>query len=105
METLNTHALIIGGGIVGLAVGREVSKFSQETILIEKNDKIGEETSARNSGVIHAGFYYPLDSFKSLFCNQGNKLIYKYCEENSIFYNKVGKILVGSEKDHKLFKL
>ena len=104
LDTLDTHSLVIGGGIIGLAIARELSKTSSETILIEKNARIAEETSARNSGVIHAGFYYPVNSYKSLFCNQGNKLIYKYCEKNSIFHRKVGKIVVGQDKDYKLFK-
>ena len=98
MQSIDTECLIVGGGVVGLAIAREFSKNNIQTILLDKNKYIGEEVSARNSGVIHAGFYYPQNSLKARFCNNGNKLIYEYCASNNVYTKKTGKILVSSDK-------
>ena len=97
-DHIDINCLVIGGGIIGIAIAREFALNGIETILIEKNECLGSETSSRNSGVIHAGFYYPQDSLKSKLCNYGNKLIYEYCDKNSIYAKKTGKILVSNEK-------
>jgi len=99
MELIETEAIVIGAGVVGVAIARELSKNNIETILIDKNNYIGEEVSARNSGVIHAGFYYPPETLKAKFCNLGNKSIYNYCNDRSIYAKKTGKILVSSDKN------
>tara|TARA_B110000008_G_C16895072_1_gene534400 strand:+ start:63 stop:1175 length:1113 start_codon:yes stop_codon:yes gene_type:complete len=99
MELIETEAIVIGAGVVGVAIARELSKNNIETILIDKNNYIGEEVSARNSGVIHAGFYYPSKTLKAKFCNLGNKSIYNYCNDRSIYAKKTGKILVSSDKN------
>ena len=99
MQPIDTECLIVGGGVIGLAIARELSSNNVETILVEKNNCLGEEVSARNSGVIHAGFYYPQTSLKSQFCNLGNKMIYAYCKDKNIYAQKTGKILVSSDKD------
>ena len=99
MESIETQALVVGAGVVGTAIARQLSISGIETILVEKNSCIGEEVSARNSGVIHAGFYYPPQSLKAQFCNLGNKLIYNYCKDRDIYAKKTGKILVSSNKN------
>ncbi len=99
MELIETNALVVGAGVVGTSIARTLSNNGIETILLDKNDFIGEEVSARNSGVIHAGFYYPKNSLKAKFCNIGNKLIYNYCCEKGIYAKKTGKILVSSESE------
>ena len=65
-----TEVIVIGGGVIGLSIARELSKSGIETIVLEKNDRAGDVTSSRNSGVIHAGIYYPEDYLKELYCNR-----------------------------------
>ena len=76
-----TEVIVIGGGVIGLSIARELSKSGIETIVLEKNDRAGDVTSSRNSGVIHAGIYYPEDYLKTKLCIEGNTLIYKYAQE------------------------
>ena len=78
--------VILGGGIVGLAIARaaiKVNNFSKVT-LVEKEKSLGIHATSRNSGVIHAGFYYSPDSLKGQFCAEGNLLMRDYCMNNSI---------------------
>jgi len=96
MEKIFTKVLVVGAGVVGLAIARKLMLDGKDTILIDKNQKIAEEVSARNSGVIHAGFYYPPQSLKSQLCNVGNKMIYQYCKEKNIFSKNTGKIVIGN---------
>ena len=98
MDIIDSNVLIIGGGVIGLSIAASLSESGYETILVEKNIHLAEEVSARNSGVIHAGFYYPKNSLKSKFCNSGNKLIYDYCSKKNIYNKKTGKILVSNQK-------
>ena len=96
MDQISTNILVIGAGVVGLAISRRLMLEGKEVILIDKNKKIAEEVSARNSGVIHAGFYYPQGSLKSQLCNLGNKMLYKYCNDKNIYSNNTGKIVIGN---------
>jgi len=88
--------LIIGGGIIGLTTAREAIKsgFFKKVLLIEKEDELGFHASRRNSGVIHAGFYYDPNSQKGKFCSDANKLMREYCMKNGIPINKCGKVVV-----------
>ncbi len=105
MDIIETDVLVVGGGIVGLALLKEVSK-DKNCILIEKNHSLIEETSSRNSGVIHSGIYYPEDSYKSKFCIEGKKLLYKFCEKYDISHKKTGKLLIGNKDNlQKFFSL
>ena len=99
MDSISTECLVVGGGVIGVAIAREISKNNVDTILVEMNDTLGAEVSSRNSGVIHAGFYYPKDSLKAKFCNAGNKLLYDFCEAKNVVTKKTGKILVASSSD------
>lgn len=94
-ETLTTQVLVIGAGVVGLAVAAELSK-NQEVILAEQYPQFGRETSSRNSEVIHSGIYYPKDSLKTRSCIEGRKLLYEYCEKNQVPYRKCGKFVVAT---------
>jgi len=92
---------IIGGGVVGCAVAYQLSKRFKEIFIFEKNEKIkAENQSSRNSGVIHAGVYYPKDlgALKGKLCVEGNALLYDFCEEFDIPHKKVGKLIVAVEK-------
>jgi len=102
MDTVSTEVLVVGGGVTGLAVAREFSSLGHDVILVERNHRIAEEVSARNSGVIHAGFYYPKNSLKSSLCHQGNQMIYRYCKSREIFTKRTGKLLLAnSDADNK----
>jgi L-2-hydroxyglutarate oxidase LhgO len=87
--------VVIGAGVVGLAVARELSARGREVIVLEKNRAIGEETSARNSEVIHAGIYYPPGSLKARLCVEGRERLYAYCAEKGIAHRRCGKLIVA----------
>jgi L-2-hydroxyglutarate oxidase LhgO len=92
--------LVIGGGIVGLSIARELrGRFSDASvILIEKEPACGLHASGRNSGVLHAGFYYSADSLKAKFTRSGNRAMTAYCEERNIPLNKCGKLVVAKDE-------
>ena len=94
-----TDFLVIGGGIIGVNIARELKKqFSDsKVILIEKEKECGLHGSGRNSGVLHAGFYYSPDSLKAKFTRIGNKLLTEYCEDRNIPINKCGKLVVAKD--------
>jgi L-2-hydroxyglutarate oxidase LhgO len=91
--------LVIGAGVVGLAVARALAANGHETMLVERHRRIGEETSSRNSGVIHSGIYYPTGSLKARLCVRGKTLLYDYCRQRAIPHLRCGKIIVaGAER-------
>jgi len=87
--------VVIGAGAVGLAIARELALRGREVIVLEKNRAIGEETSARNSEVIHAGIYYPPGSLKARLCVEGRERLYAYCAEKGIAHRRCGKLIVA----------
>jgi L-2-hydroxyglutarate oxidase LhgO len=93
--------LIIGGGIIGLLVARELRKRSQNTtiVLFEKNPFLGDMASGRNSGVLHAGIYYPTNSLKHLHCLAGNKLWDELATELDIYLNRCGKYVFSTKQE------
>ena len=78
--------LVIGGGIIGISVARELkSRYPDSSVcILEKENECGLHASGRNSGVLHAGFYYTSDSFKARFTREGNRRLTEYCEEKNI---------------------
>ena len=99
-------AIIIGAGVVGLAIAAKLSQKLKNVLIIDKNASFGEETSSRNSEVIHAGIYYPQHSLKAKLCVQGKNKLYQYCKERSIPHQRLGKLLVahGEEEEECLRK-
>ena len=97
-------AVIIGAGVVGLAISRKLAKEGKEVLIIEEQGQIGSVTSSRNSGVIHAGVYYDKESLKAKFCPEGNKRMYEYCESRSIPHLNTGKFIVATS-DSEISKL
>ena len=89
--------IIIGAGVVGLAIAAEVSRTNKNIFVFEKNPTFGLETSSRNSEVIHAGMYYPDNSLKAKFCVEGNHLLYEFCEKYSIKHKRLGKLIVAAD--------
>jgi L-2-hydroxyglutarate oxidase LhgO len=90
--------VVIGAGAVGLAIARELALLGREVIVLEKNRAIGEETSARNSEVIHAGIYYPPGSLKARLCVEGRQRLYAYCAEKGVAHRRCGKLIVAVHK-------
>lgn len=95
--------IIVGAGVVGLAIAAKLSKQYKKVLLIDKNARFGEETSSRNSEVIHAGIYYPKNSLKAKFCVTGKKMLYQYCQERNIPHQRIGKLLVAHNEDEEAF--
>ncbi len=94
-----TDVVIIGGGVIGLGIARELSSSGKEVIVLEKNERAGDVTSSRNSGVIHAGIYYPEDFLKTKLCVEGNRLIYEYASEKKINHKRYGKFIIARNND------
>ncbi|KAG0012336.1 hypothetical protein BGZ80_000045 [Entomortierella chlamydospora] len=91
--------LVIGAGVVGLAIAERLSaRGAESTLLVEKNQLAGQETSSRNSEVIHAGLYYPQDSLKTRLCIRGNELMYEFCEKNNVEHRQTTKWVVGQNE-------
>ena len=86
---------VIGAGVVGLSIAEELSAKYKRVLLIEKNDGFGQETSSRNSEVIHAGIYYPHGFRKASLCTEGNRLLYDLCRERNIPHKRIGKLIVA----------
>ena len=107
METFKIDCLVVGGGVSGVAIAQKLASLDQEVILIEKNNTLAQETSSRNSEVIHAGIYYKEGSLKSKLCVRGKELLYQYLEDHNLPYIKCGKfILATTEKEEKrLFEI
>ncbi|WP_133492981.1 NAD(P)/FAD-dependent oxidoreductase [Alcanivorax sp. 24] len=102
MDTLGT--VIIGGGVVGLAIARELALAGRAPVLLEAETHFGEHLSSRNSEVIHAGLYYPPGSLKAMSCLRGNALLHEYCRRRRIAHRRCGKWVVakGEEQTRQL---
>ena len=87
---------IIGGGVVGLAVAAELAEAGTPVLLLERNANYGQETSSRNSEVIHAGIYYPAGSLKAMLCVEGRELLYALCRKHEIPHRKITKIITAT---------
>jgi L-2-hydroxyglutarate oxidase LhgO len=87
--------VVIGAGVVGLAIGRALARSGREVIVLEKNAAIGAETSSRNSEVIHAGIYYTPGSLKAHLCLRGRERLYSFCEAKGIAHRRCGKLIVA----------
>lgn len=96
METANV--IVIGAGVVGLAVTAKISEKVQGVYLFDRNSKFGQETSSHNSGVIHSGIHYPKNSLKAKLCVKGNRMIYEICKKHGIPHKPLGKLTVAIEE-------
>jgi L-2-hydroxyglutarate oxidase LhgO len=97
MGILETNIAVIGAGVVGLAVAAEVARQQGDVYVFEKNHSFGLETSSRNSQVIHAGIYYPLETLKARLCVDGKHLLYALCERYGVGCSKTGKIIIACD--------
>ncbi len=91
--------VIIGAGVIGLSLARGLAMKGCEVLLLERHGSIGVETSSRNSGVIHAGMYYPQRSLKAQLCTSGRDMLYAFCDVKGIEYKKIGKLIVATNEN------
>jgi len=94
--TTDVETMIVGAGVVGLAIARALAIAGHEVMVAERHDIIGSETSSRNSEVIHAGIYYPKDSLRALYCVDGKHQLYQFCDENGVDYSRCEKLIVAA---------
>jgi len=92
------QCVVIGAGVVGLAVARALALQGREVLVLEAEDAIGTQTSARSSEVIHAGLYYPAGSLKARLCVQGRAMLYDYCAQRSVPHRRCGKLVVATSE-------
>jgi L-2-hydroxyglutarate oxidase LhgO len=93
---MDAEITIIGAGVIGLAIAGKLSESNSNLFLIEKHPTFGQETSSRNSEVIHAGIYYTKDSLKSKLCVEGKILLYDFCRKYDVPFNNCGKLIVAT---------
>jgi L-2-hydroxyglutarate oxidase LhgO len=95
MNEATVECVVVGAGVVGLAVARALARAGREVLVLEKERWIGSDTSSRNSEVIHAGLYYPKHSLKAALCVEGRRALYAYCVEHGVAHKRLGKLLVA----------
>lgn len=96
--TTDVETVVVGAGVIGLAIARALTRAGQEVLVLERNNRIGAETSSRNSEVIHAGIYYPPGSMRAKLCVAGKQMLYDFCAENGVSHARVGKLLVATQE-------
>lgn len=92
----DVDVVVIGAGVVGIAVGRALARRGREVAILEAADDVATQTSSHNSEVIHSGIYYPTGSLKARACVDGRRRLYRYCADRGVAHRKVGKIVVAS---------
>ncbi|WP_092399213.1 MULTISPECIES: NAD(P)/FAD-dependent oxidoreductase [unclassified Pseudomonas] len=95
---MDIDCVVVGAGVVGLAVARELAQAGHEVLLIEAGEAIGMGTSSRNSEVIHAGIYYPPGSLKAQLCVEGRQRLYAYCDSHGVATQRLGKLIVAKDQ-------
>ncbi|MGO8950689.1 MAG: NAD(P)/FAD-dependent oxidoreductase [Ktedonobacterales bacterium] len=98
-DDFSVDAVVIGAGVVGLAVAARLSASGRDVVVLEKNDGFGRETSSRNSEVIHAGLQYPYGSLKARLCITGNRMLYAICAQHDVPHRNTGKLVIAVEED------
>jgi L-2-hydroxyglutarate oxidase LhgO len=98
------QVLVVGAGVVGLAIARAAAIAGHEVIVAEAESAIGTVTSARNSEVIHAGLYYPTNTWRARLCAPGRRTLYQYCASHGVPHKKTGKLVVATS-DPEIKKL
>ncbi|MBA8878892.1 FAD-dependent oxidoreductase [Phyllobacterium myrsinacearum] len=89
--------VVAGGGVIGIAIARELARRGIETLIVEEFGSVGTGTSSRNSGVIHAGLYYPEHSLKARFCVEGNAALYRFARDYGVPHKQCGKLIVATD--------
>ena len=97
-QMADTGVVVVGAGVVGLAVAARLAARHPDLVLLERNARHGQETSSRNSEVIHAGIYYPRGSLKARLCVEGNRLLYELCAARDVPHRRCGKIIIAADE-------
>ena len=93
----DVDVVVVGAGVVGLACAAELARAGRTVVVLERNARVGEETTSRNSEVVHAGIYYPEGSLKAELCVRGREALYARCDARGIPHRRVGKLIVATE--------
>ena len=96
LDTVEVDCAVIGAGVVGAAVGMRLAERGLSVAILERGPRPAEGITSRNSGVIHAGLYYPPTSLKARLCVEGNALIYDWCAKQGVAFLKTGKLIVAT---------
>lgn len=99
--TTRIDALVVGAGVIGLAVARALAVGGREVVVIERERAWGQHTSSRNSEVLHAGLYYPTDSLKARLCVAGRRALVRYCEAREVALRRIGKLIVATRDEQR----
>lgn len=97
MSSVDFDVVVVGAGVVGLAVARACALAGHHVLVLEQADRVGTGISARNSEVIHAGLYYPAGSLKATLCVRGREALYEYCRQRGIAHQRCGKLVVATD--------
>ncbi|MED5803510.1 NAD(P)/FAD-dependent oxidoreductase [Gordonia sp. Z-3] len=97
--TESVDVVVVGAGVIGLAVARRLARDGLSVVVLEREDAIGTQTSSRNSEIIHAGIYYPSGSLKARMCVAGRELLYRYCADHDVAHRRTGKLIVATDTD------
>lgn len=100
-DTERIDTCVIGAGVIGLAVAAQLARAGHEVLVIESADAVGTGTSSRNSGVIHAGIYYPPGSLKARLCVRGRHLLYGFCRSHHVDHHRCGKLIVATSSEQR----
>ena len=93
--------LVIGGGVTGLACALAAAKSDRVVAVLDTHPRFGSETSTHNSGVIHAGIYYPAGTLKARLCVEGRDRLYEYCARRGVTHARCGKLIVASSEEER----
>jgi len=96
-ERFSVQTVVIGAGVIGLAIARQLARNGREVLVLEAASRFGEGISSRNSEVIHAGIYYPQGSLKARCCVRGRELLYDYCTSRKVGHRKCGKWIIAAD--------
>ncbi len=94
----SVECLVIGAGVIGLAIARALARAGREVVVVEAENAIGAGISSRNSEVIHAGIYYPTGLTKTHLCVEGKEMLYRFCREYSVPHRRCGKLIVAADE-------
>src|SRR5918993_665997 len=96
---MDIDVAVIGGGVVGLSCALSLARRGASVCVLERDSRVGHGTSTRNSGVIHAGIYYPEGSLKGRLCVEGRDRLYAFCEQHGVTHVRCGKFVVATRTD------